>query len=105
VTAYRVARRTGEVGLRMALGASRTDVVALILRGSFSQIAIGLLIGIPLAVLARFWLQHQLFGISAFDPFSFATAIIALASCAFVASVLPAIRAAAVQPMQALRTE
>jgi predicted permease len=105
VTAYRVARRTSEVGLRMALGANRKDILSLMLRGAFSQVGIGLAIGIPLAFLAKHWLQHQLFGIAKFDPLSLAFAILVLALCAFLASLLPAGRAAAIEPMKALRTE
>jgi predicted permease len=105
VTAYRVARRTSEVGLRMALGATRQDIVSLILRGAFSQVGIGLLIGIPMALLAKQWLQNLLFGIAGFDPWSLALAIAVMGLCAFVASVLPARRAAAIEPMLALRAE
>lgn len=105
VTAYRVARRTSEVGLRMALGANRADIVSLILRGAFSQVGIGLIIGIPFCFLAKHWLQHQLFGIGKFDPTSIIVAIAVLGMCALVASLLPAGRAAAIEPMKALRTE
>ena len=105
VTAYRVAKRTSEVGLRMALGANRKDILSLMLRGAFSQVGIGLLIGIPLALAAKHWLTHQLFGISTFDPLSLVFAIFVLGICALVASLLPAGRAAAIEPMQALRTE
>ncbi len=105
VTSYRVARRTNEVGLRMALGATRQDILSLVLRGAFSQVALGLAIGIPLALLSRQWLQHQLFGIAAFDPWSLTFAVVVLGLCAFVASVLPAGRAAAIEPMRALRAE
>jgi ABC-type antimicrobial peptide transport system permease subunit len=75
------------------------------LRGAFSQVGIGLLIGIPLSFLAKHWLAHQLFGISAFDPLSLVFAIATLGVCALVASLLPAGRAAAIEPMQALRIE
>jgi predicted permease len=105
VTAYRVARRTSEVGLRMALGANRSDIVSLILRGAFSQVGIGLILGIPFCFLAKHWLQHQLFGIGKFDLSSLLAAIAVLGICAFVASLLPAGRAAAIEPMKALRTE
>jgi len=81
VTAYRVARRTSEVGLRMALGASRQDIVSLILRGAFSQVGLGLLMGIPLALLARKWLQNQLFGLAAFDPWSLTLALAVMGVC------------------------
>ncbi|MBV9075336.1 MAG: ABC transporter permease [Acidobacteria bacterium] len=105
VTAYRVARRTSEVGLRMALGANRSNIVGLMLRGAFAQVGIGLLLGIPLCFLAKHWLAHQLFGIGKFDPLSLAFALGALGVCALIASILPAGRAAAIEPMQALRTE
>jgi len=105
VTAYRVARRTSEVGLRMALGANRSDIVALMLRGAFAQVGIGLLVGIPLCFLAKHWLAHQLYGISAFDPLSVLFAIATLGLCALIASLLPAGRAAAIEPMEALRIE
>jgi predicted permease len=105
VTAYRVARRTSEVGLRMALGANRSNIVALMLRGAFAQVGIGLLVGIPLCFLAKHWLAHQLYGISAFDPPSLLFAIATLGLCALIASLLPAGRAAAIEPMQALRIE
>jgi len=105
VTAYRVARRTSEVGLRMALGANRRDIVSLILRGAFSQVITGLLVGIPLAFAAKHWLQHQLFGVGAFSLSSLLAAIAMLGLCALAASMLPAGRAAAIEPMQALRTE
>lgn len=105
VTAYRVARRTSEVGLRMALGANRADVVWLVLRGAFSQVGLGLLLGIPLVFAVRRALDSQLFGIAAFDARSLALAVVTLAAGAIAASALPARRAAAVDPMQALRTE
>ncbi|MGE5243160.1 MAG: ABC transporter permease [Betaproteobacteria bacterium] len=105
VTAYRVTRRTNEVGLRMALGAGRADIVSLVLRGSFAQVGIGLLLGIPLALLASQWLQHQLFGIPRFDPWSLTIAIVVLGLCALAASLVPAARAAAIEPARALRTD
>lgn len=105
VTAYRVARRTSEVGLRMALGANRSNIIALMLRGAFVQVGIGLLLGIPLCFLAKHWLAHQLFGISTFDPWSLLFAVGTLAVCALIASLLPAGRAAAIEPMKALRIQ
>jgi predicted permease len=105
VTAYRVARRTSEVGLRMALGANRSNIIALMLKGAFVQVGIGLLLGIPLCFLAKRWLAHQLFGISTFDPWSLLFAIGTLAVCALIATLLPAGRAAAIEPMKALRIE
>jgi predicted permease len=103
--AYQVARRTGEIGIRMALGADRLNIVRLVLRGAFSQVGIGLLIGIPLVFLSGKLLASQLFGVGSFAPAILATAIGVLATCAFVASLVPARRAAGVDPMKALRTE
>jgi ABC-type antimicrobial peptide transport system permease subunit len=103
--AYQVTRRTGEIGIRMALGADRLKIVRLILRGAFSQVGIGLLIGIPLVFLAGWMMRSQLFGVSSFAPAILATAVLVLATCALVASVLPARRAAGIDPMKALRTE
>jgi predicted permease len=103
--AYQVARRTGEIGIRMALGADRFNIVRLVLRGAFSQVGIGLLIGIPLVFLSGKLLASQLFGVGSFAPVILATAIGVLATCAFIASLVPARRAAGVDPIKALRTE
>lgn len=105
VTAYRVARRTSEVGVRMALGATRTDILALVLQGAFAQVGLGLLIGIPLAIGAGKLLAHQLYGVSFFDPVIMAVAVGVLAFCALLASILPAGQAASIEPMVALRAE
>ncbi|MDE3156264.1 MAG: FtsX-like permease family protein, partial [Acidobacteriota bacterium] len=105
VTSYRVARRTGEIGLRMALGADRGDIRALVLRGAFLHVALGLVLGVPLAFLAARAMQSQLYGISPFDPATLLAAAIVLSLCALVASLLPARRAAAIEPMRALRIE
>jgi ABC-type antimicrobial peptide transport system permease subunit len=105
VTAYRVARRTHELGLRMALGASRGHIASLVIRGACSQTAIGLVLGIPLALAAARALQSQLFGVSPFNvPILLAsTALVVI--CALAASALPARRAASIAPMAALRSE
>ncbi|OLE96870.1 MAG: hypothetical protein AUG75_15055 [Cyanobacteria bacterium 13_1_20CM_4_61_6] len=105
VTAYRVARRTSEIGIRMALGANSKDMVLMVLRGAFTQIGLGLLIGIPLALGAGRLLASKLFGIHSYDPLVLGGAVIVLGICAFFASVAPARKAAAVHPMEALRTE
>jgi predicted permease len=105
VTAYAVARRTGEIGIRMALGADRKNVLALVLKGAFLQVAIGLVIGVPLTILCGRAMASQLFGVKAYDPLILLTTIVVLAAAAFVASVIPARRAASVEPMQALRTD
>ena len=105
VTAYRVARRTSEIGLRMALGATRGDIAALVIRGACSQTAIGLLVGVPLALLAARGLQHQLFGVSPFNLPTLALAAAVVGGCALLASALPARRATAIAPIEALRAD
>jgi predicted permease len=103
VTAYTVAQRTNEIGIRMALGAGRGRVVNLVLRGAFSRIAIGLALGLPLAVGAGRLIAAPLYGVSFWDPFALAVAAGALAICGVVATVIPASRAASISPTRALR--
>jgi len=105
VTAYSVARRTSEIGVRMALGADRSRVMSLVLGGAFKRVGIGLVLGLPLAVGAGYLLSAQLYGVSYWDPVALGVAAGALAFAAFVASVVPATRAAGLAPMRALRTE
>ena len=105
VTAYAVAQRTGEIGIRMALGADRGNVVSLVLATAFRRVAVGLVLGVPLAVGAGRLISAQLYGVAFWDPLALAVAVAALAACAFVAALIPAGRAAAVSPMTALRTE
>lgn len=105
LTAYQVACRTGEIGIRMALGANRVNILQLVLRGAFSQVIIGLLIGVPLVFLSGKLLANQLFGVRGFEPLILAVAIAVLGLCALLASIVPAGRAAAIDPMRALRTE
>ena len=105
VMAYAVEQRTSEIGLRMALGAARADIVTMVLRGAFWQIGIGLGIGIPLAVLAGKLMKDQLFGVEPWNPVMLAAATGLLILAAVLASVVPARRAAGVDPMVALRNE
>jgi predicted permease len=105
VTAYTVAQRTSEIGVRMALGANRPGVVQLVLRGAFSKVALGLLLGIPLAIGAGRLMSSQLYGVVSWDPLALGIAICSLAVCAFIAAIIPAARAASIDPMKALRTE
>jgi hypothetical protein len=105
VTAYSVARRTNEIGLRMALGADRGNVIAMVLDGAFRRVAIGLLIGLPLAVGAGYLLSAQLYGVRYWDPASLGVAAAALGVAALIASVLPALKASTLAPMIALRNE
>ncbi len=105
VMAYTVEQRTSEIGVRMALGANRGDVVRMVLRGSFSQIGIGLAIGIPAAIGAGKLMSDQLFGVKPWDPIMLTMATLLLGLAAFLASLIPARRAAGVEPMVALRNE
>ncbi len=105
VMAYTVEQRTHEIGVRMALGADRANVVRMVLRSAFFQIGIGLGLGIPLAIAAGWLMTHQLFGVSPWDPRMLAIATLLLCAAALLASWIPAARAARVDPMVALRTE
>jgi len=105
VMSYIVEQRTGEIGLRMAVGANRSDIVRMVLRGSFGQIILGLGIGIPVAILAGKLLKDQLFNVHPWDPIMLTAATLLLVVSALLASALPARRAAGVEPMIALRNE
>ena len=105
VTAHGVEQRTSEIGIRMALGANRGAVLALVLRGAFGQIGIGLALGIPAAIGAGHVISNQLFRVTPWDPLMLSGATLLLLITALAAAVIPARRAASVAPMQALRTE
>ena len=103
VTAYTVAQRTNEIGIRMALGADRGNVVELVLRGAFRRVVAGLVLGVPLAIAAGRLISSQLYGLSFWDPVALAVAAISLGVCAFFAAIIPARRAASISPLRALR--
>jgi predicted permease len=105
VTAYSVARRTSEIGVRTALGATRWRVVRLILGGALAQAGIGIAAGIPLAMAAGGLLGTQLYGVKTSDPAILAGAAVILAVCAAAAGVIPAIRASSLDPVRALRVD
>jgi predicted permease len=105
VTAYNAGCRTGEIGVRMALGANRADIVRLVLRGSFAVICCGLLIGLPLTFVSSQFLASQLYGANPHDPAVILIAVMALVLSVVVASLIPAVRASLVTPVNALRTE
>ena len=105
VTAYTVAQRTNEIGIRMALGADRAKVVQLVLRGAFQRVLVGLILGLPLAVGAGRLISAELYGVSSWDPLALTVAAGALAICSFFAAIIPASRAASISPMSALRIE
>ena len=105
VTACTVEQRTREIGIRVAIGATRANVVRMVLSGAFRQVALGLVIGIPLALLAGWLISSQLFEVKGHDPVALGLAVVLLAGCALVAGLIPAKRAASIEPRQALRTE
>ena len=105
VTAYGVARRTNEIGIRMALGADRGSVLVLVLRAALAQLGLGLAIGIPAALAGGHLLAHQLYGVKSYDPAILGAAAIVLAACAILAASVPARRATRVDPIEALRYE
>ena len=105
VMAYTVEQRTSEIGLRMALGAGRGGVVRMVLGGAFSQVAVGLALGIPAAIAAGRLVTDQLFGVRPWDPVRLTVATLLLCVAALLASLIPASRAASVEPMVALRNE
>ncbi len=105
VTAYTVAQRTNEIGIRMALGADRPKVIRLVLGGAFKRVLVGLFLGLPLAVGAGRLISAQLYGVSSWDPLALTVAAGALAICSFFAAIIPANRAASISPMNALRIE
>jgi macrolide transport system ATP-binding/permease protein len=105
VMSYFVARRTSEIGIRMALGATRSGVVAMIMKGVLWQVLIGLCLGIPAALYAGHLMKSLLYGVGSYDWMALAGAPFMLVLCAAAAGFIPARRAASIDPMQALRTE
>ena len=102
---YRVSKRSAEIGVRMALGAQRSQVVWMVLRGSLWLTGGGVLLGVPLAMAACRGLESSLYGIKPLDPASYALAIVGVALVALFASAMPAARAATVDPARALRAD
>ena len=105
VMAYTVSLRTREIGIRVALGAARPNVVGLIVGQSARLAGIGLLIGGGMAFGAGKLLQNQLLGVPAADPVTFLLIAALLLAVALLASAIPAFRAARIDPIRALRTE
>jgi ABC-type antimicrobial peptide transport system permease subunit len=105
VTAYAVERRTPEIGIRMALGAERGSVIGMVLRGAMIQTALGLSIGIPVALLSVRFVKAQLYEITGANGSVMAAATLTLAVAACVAAIIPAWRAASIDPVLALRSE
>jgi macrolide transport system ATP-binding/permease protein len=105
VTSYSVARRTAEIGIRMALGADRATVVKMVLGGVCGQLGMGLAVGLPAALAGGRLIASQLFGVRSWDPPALATAAVILSLSALVAGLVPARRAASIDPLPALRSE
>jgi predicted permease len=105
VLAYAVAQRTGEIGLRMALGAQRGQVVGLIMRGGLSLVALGLVIGLAIAAGAARLIQSQLFSVQPLDPLVYGGVAVLFVLVATVACLLPSLRASRIDPLEALRTD
>jgi ABC-type antimicrobial peptide transport system permease subunit len=105
ITSYSVERRTSEIGIRMALGATRANMLAMVLRSAFLQVGIGLALGLPVIIFGGRVMANQLFGVKPYDPMVFLVTTCALAGAAFAAAMIPARKAASTEPMLALRTE
>ena len=105
VTAYTVGRRTSEIGIRMALGAERGAVTAMVMRGAATQAALGLAIGIPTALICARFVESQLYEVKGVDPVVLLISMLTLTIAACVAGLIPARRAASTDPARALRTE
>ena len=105
VTSYSVTRRTREIGVRMAVGAAWPRVVATVVRSAVVQVVIGAALGLPAALFAGRFLQARLFGISPYDPPALAAGVALLGLSAAIAALIPAGRAARMDPVRALRTD
>jgi len=105
VTAYRVASRTGEIGIRTAPGAAQARVIGIVVRDALLPIGCGVAFGLPAALAGGQLLNSQLYGVKSHDPLTLAGATVLLLTCALMAALVPARRATRVNPMQALRAE
>jgi ABC-type antimicrobial peptide transport system permease subunit len=105
VMSYNVAQRTNEIGVRLALGAQRPNVLWIILREALLLLSAGMVLGLPLSLVAAKFVCHQLFGLKADDPLTYAGALIVVSCVVMLSAWLPAHRAAAISPVEALRCE
>ena len=105
ITSYSVARRTNEIGVRMALGANRSNVVVMVMRRALVLVAVGLAIGVPIALIGGRLMRSQLYEVKTYDPLTLLGAVAVLSASAALAGFIPARRAATIEPMKALRIE
>jgi predicted permease len=105
LTAYNAGRRTREIGVRLALGATRRQAAALIVRGALALVGAGLVVGLPVSLAAGRYLGSQLYGLNPYNPVVMTVAVLTLGASALVAAVIPALRASSISPMKALRSE
>jgi ABC-type antimicrobial peptide transport system permease subunit len=105
VAAYMVARRTSEIGIRMALGAQRGSVIGMVLQSAMQPIGLGLMVGVPVALIGGHAIASQLFGVKGYDPLILTGAVGVLTAAAVLAAIIPARRAASIDPIRALRNE
>jgi ABC-type antimicrobial peptide transport system permease subunit len=102
---YTLGRRTNEMGIRVALGASRQQILKMVLREAFMPVLLGIVLGLPLALAAGRLVANQLYGLKASDPLTLLAALALLVAVASLAAYFPARRATKVDPMVALRYE
>jgi ABC-type antimicrobial peptide transport system permease subunit len=105
VTAFSVAQRTREIGVRMALGASRRRIIRTVMRGPLLQALAGLVIGVPLSLASGRLIATQLYGVDAADPVILGVAVVVLFASMLAAAIIPGLRAASIDPTRALRGE
>lgn len=103
ITSYQVTQRTREIGLRMVFGADRNRVIGVVMRGALVQVALGLALGIPVALISAHYAESQLYAVKSYDPLSLFIAAFVLSTAAAIAGFIPARRASSIDPMQALR--